>query len=390
MKNFLFVAIAALAVGLVGCQKDGGNNPEPVQPPVETRDYLIVKIANSAPAPESRVVTPPATSSSNITLRDGVIFILDASGSVIARPRLNPTQATSAGGQTISTPVATNSRVYIIGNLPTGFDETQYNNFTQIDQAVQSLSRGNQPTSYANAMVANSPSGQDQTGQPVQIAVTSAGTPGTPGAATVSLSLSPLYSRLELYSVRGATTPTATTAFTVTGVFVDSYYSQFTLTGKAAGAVKSQGQSTVFTDNIGDTGSWAAGGSPLKATPNAGGADTPNVWAYHMASADLPRLIIQLQSVTPTPPTSAGAGPNYYLTVTGYNGTQGNAVPVSFQRGRIYRIGADANGTPDTTGANSLTIDPNKLSPTPNPDNVSVRVNVTVSDWTIVPLTPQV
>jgi hypothetical protein len=199
------------------------------------------------------------------------------------------------------------------------------------------------------------------------------------------VALSPLYSRLELWDVRGNAT---VTNFTISDVFVDSYYSQFTLTGRQAGQVKYQQQSTNWTDNIGDSGSWASSGTQGSAVsnPNVDPLNPPampnrNVWAYHMAGYDVPRLIIRFSTVTSTPAPQPGA---IYLTVKGYD----NLTTPSFQRGRIYRIGADANGV--ATPATAIILDPTKLSTVPNDNYVNITARVSVSDWTIVPLTPQI
>ncbi len=390
MKKVLILAVASMAMVFASCKKETGPVPQPEPEKVEYRDFLVVKLANGAPA-ETRVFSGPgAAATNNITLRDGYIFIIDASGSVVARQALNPTAATSGAGQTITGPIATNSKVYIIGNIPAGFDVSTLTTFDAIDRAVISLSKGNQPTSFRDAMVANT------SGVAEQISVGTPSTPTTPGSATVNLAVSPLYSRLELWDVRGNGN---VSAFTVTGVFVDSYFSQFTPTGKAAGPIKYQRQSTDWTDNIGDTGNWPATGTTgnmiSSPNPNPSSVTQPqNVWAYHMAAADLPRVIVQLapgMTYTGTGTVASPTAQPTYITVKGYTAGVGTTVPASFQRGRVYRIGADATGTPYAPGSqNALIIDPTKISSVPNDDYVTITARITVSDWTIVPLTPQI
>jgi hypothetical protein len=233
-----------------------------------------------------------------------------------------------------------------------------------------SLAKGNQPRTYQEAMVANT------TGAPVNIATSTPGTPGaTPGTATANVNIAPLYSRIELVKVVGGPT---VQSFTVTGVFVDNYFSRFTLTGNAAGPIKYQRQSTEWGDNIGDTGSWpstGATGNTVSQPPIPTGGTANDVWAYHVASADMPRLIIRVESMLPAAPQAVS-----YLTVTSWNGVGANR----FERGQIYRIGNTVNNT------GALMIDPNKLAPVPNADYVNVTVNVTVDNWQIVPITANI
>jgi hypothetical protein len=380
MKKFLVLAVSAMALMFASCDKGGDETGVPEEQKNFSR--LVVRIANADPDAATRVVSPGAPATNNITVRNGTIFIIDQAGSVVGRIALDVTAAAGSTGQVITGTYAANSRVYIVGNQGSGlFDSQTLNSFDAIDRTVITLSKGNQPQSYADAMVANN------SGTPEPVALTAPSSPSAPnsGTATVSVALSPLYARLELWDVRGNAT---VTSFTVTDVFVDSYYSQYTLTGKQAGQVKYQQQSTVWTDNIGDSGSWpstsglgtaVSNPNPTPATPPA----MPNrmVWAYHMAGFDVPRIIVRFSNVVSSPTPAAGA---VYLTVKGYD----NLTTSSFQRGRIYRIGADAKGT--ATPATALTLDPTKLSTVPNDNQVSINVRVSVSDWTIVPLTPSV
>jgi hypothetical protein len=94
-----------------------------------------------------------------------------------------------------------------------------------------------------------------------------------------------------------------------------------------------------------------------------------------MASADMPRLIVKIENMQP--PAAQAVS---YLTVTGYTGVGANR----FERGRIYRIGNSLNNT------GALIVDPTKLAPVPNSDYVNVTVNVSVENWQIVPITPNV
>jgi hypothetical protein len=167
---------------------------------------------------------------------------------------------------------------------------------------------------------------------------------------------------MELTEVRGGPN---ITGFTVTGVFVDSYFPSFTLTGESSGPIRYQSQSTQFAGVMGDQpGPWQATGAAgnMVANPGAG-----MVWAYHVAAADLPRFIIRLENVQTTTGPQAGVR---YVTVTGYS-----SGITRFERGRIYQIPA-------------ITFTETQTAATPNPANVPVTVVVRMVDWIPTQLTP--
>jgi hypothetical protein len=183
------------------------------------------------------------------------------------------------------------------------------------------------------------------------------------------------------------------TSFTVGGVYVDSYYDSFTMTGGVpAGAVTyEQNQNVTFaqpTPTFGDAGPWVstnAGANPLTNPATATPPTAGSVWAYHVAAGSLARFVIHLSEVNYL--ASEDGGANYdvpktvtdrYLTVTGYvDATTGNAVAADyvFERGMIYKIGAGIDGT------GGIVFDEDDLSLTPNPEDVEVTVKVNVIDW---------
>jgi hypothetical protein len=363
-KLFLTAAIAALA--FASCTKEKNSTDNGTQ-------NLTVKITNA----ETRALQAPGTAIA-ATLSSGHIFLIDPSGNVYPQsPALVVAEATGTG-QVIAA-VPSSARVYIVGNIPsdaTGI--TSLTNIAAIQAAVSDIAT-NQGILYTDAPLIN------ETGAPVGITLVTSNT------ATASIALTPVYARLELEGVTGGTyveknasdDPTGNqsriTAFTVTGVYVDSYYPQFNYGGTGSGTVFQQLQSTVF-NGIGDPGSWVASGAPLKAAPAS-----LNWWGYNVPGAGLPRLIIALTgieyevsaddgenwAVPATPAFSSTA--TYYVTVSGYNG----GTVTSFTRGNIYQIAAD-----------KMVFSTNDLHTTPNPTTVTLTVTVTVRPWVLVPLNP--
>ncbi|MDR1671217.1 MAG: hypothetical protein LBR57_01715 [Alistipes sp.] len=345
MKKILVAVIALGAVAFASCSRDTGVKTLSGEPLLS----LNIKLEGMTDPGATRM-TEAAGQTGQLVLSNGHIFVIDPAGTVIANAVMNVTTATSAAGQTVNAAVATNSRVYILGNIPSNVDVTTLTTFERIRQTAVTISTSQQ-NNYRNAAMANT------SGQPAAITVS-----GTTGSVTVEIN--PLYSRLELNEVRGGPT---ITGFTVTGVFVDSYFPSFTLTGDSSGPIRYQSQSTNFAGVMGDTGNWVATGAAgnMFAVPAAG-----QVWAYHMASADLPRIIVRLENVTTTGTPQPGTR---YLTVTGYSGQ----APTRFERGRIYQI-------------TSLTFTDQQLAATPNPTHVPITVIVRQVDWIPTPLTPVV
>jgi hypothetical protein len=352
MKKILSAAIALSAVAFASCSKDGGEELEP------TGDVqqLVVKLDMEEPAEAAtRMTTAPGTTG-QLKLNDGHIFIINGAGSVVQHVVLDVPAASSTTGQTITTPVSSGSRVYILGNIPSTVTPSSLNTWSQIQTTVVNMQTAGQ-TDYTTAMLAN----QDSSSP---MAIQSSGT----GTASVTVPLAPLYSRMELAQVSGGPN---IVSFTVTGVFVDRYYSSFTLTGASSGSVWNQTTKTDFTGNIGDTGSWASTGAQgsAVAVPASGQS-----WTYHMASDDLPRFIVRVENVVYMAGTTQTtiAEPRY-ITVSGYSGT----APTKFERGKIYQIA-------------NLQFTENNLGTTPNPTNVTLNVKTQVVDWVPTPLTPTV
>ncbi len=322
---------------------------------------LTVKLSVST-GPATRMIEAPGTTGQlgqAVPLQNGHIFILDQSGNVVNQAAMNVAQATGTGQQ-ITGAIAPNSRVYVLANIPSSVDVTTLTSWQRIQQTVVTIS-ASQQNNYRTAALANA------SGQPAGITT---GT-GAAGTGTVTVEISPLYSRFELTDVRGGPT---IQAFNVTGVFVDSYFPSFTLDGQPSGPIHYQAQSTNFAGSFGDgppvttapnAGPWAATGTAGNMVATAGAG---MVWAYHVAAADLPRFIVRLENIQTTGGTTI-AGPRY-ITVSSYSGQ----APTRFERGRIYQV--------------SLPFTEAQLAMTPNPSYVTITAQVRVVDWIPTQLTP--
>lgn len=336
--KYAMMAVAALTLGLTSCSNDDNETPE------KAAKSLSIKIAGVTHS-GTKAIEGPGKTSGSITLTGGSIFIINHLGAITKSEPLSVTAATGSTGQVISG-IAADSRVYIIGNIPTSFDITTLHSFADIQAATSAMTA---QTDYTKAALANSD------GQAATITL------GSGNTASATISIKPLISRMELTQVKGTGN---IKGFTVAGVYVDSYYPAFTYVGGYSGTIFEQEQSTIFT-GIGDNGTWAANSSSLIANPG-----TNKVWAHNVASGALPRFIIALTNVKYI--NSAGNLEDkgsivYYLTVTGYD----SGALTAFERGKIYRVG----------GTNGIEFDEDDLGLTPNPVDIDLTLKVVVEEW---------
>ncbi len=243
----------------VSCQK-GTDGPN------DGRTQLTIKLGDGSG--NTRSVESPGLTV-GLTLTDGHIFVINNVGSVIYDVALDIAAAYGSSGQKLmdktntSDPlrVSSDSRVYVLGNIPASVNVASLSSWSQIEAATSRIvydkttPANSLNTDYTKAPVAN------ESGQPENITVT-----GSQGS--VAINLVPLYTRLEIAKITGTGN---ITAFRVAGVYIDKYYDTFTMTGgvPAAAVAWDLQQGTVFTDNIGDVGRVEGfGHSRLVGTPD--------------------------------------------------------------------------------------------------------------------------
>lgn len=355
---------AAAATILASCSKEPNTNTGDA-----SNGQVIVKLADVHPA--TRAIQAPGQEVA-ATLSSGYVFVFGPTGDFVHGETLNVTDAKSNNGQKLTAVVPSDSRVYVVGNVPGGYTTANLEAIFGSDEPIQAdvlaaMSAMSTQTDYTKAALAN------KAGTPAAITQKTPATASNPAVYVADIILTPLFSRLELVAIQGGMDEDegVITGFDVTGVYVDEYYENFTYAGKAAGNKWMQNQSTVFTGNIGDKGTWTA-----TDVNDVWIADTgsTNVWAYNVASggAVIPRLIIELKNIKYTPKGSVEEPivGTYYLTVTSYSGV------TTFERGKIYRIG--------TIGKNDFTFSKDDLGITPNPTNVELVVTVEIDEWEVV------
>jgi hypothetical protein len=383
MKTKFFMAILAVAMIFSACNTESElDNGEKT---------LFVKISNA----ESRALQLPTAPDVNneiaTAITSGTIFLIAPSGSVTQRVPLNLGNGTgdaNGTGQVINN-VPANTRVFIVGNVPAAAN-TQLQaaaTWTAIQAVVTDVTTVTGLT-YTTAPLANA-----------------SAVPNSPLPAgsnlEITVGISPVYARLELFNVTGGdfvyntTNATRITNFNVVGIYVDEYLPNFNYIGGGTGTLNEINQDLIadpaYTGSwtgLNDVtgGPWAGIGSvtvPPVAAP-AGG----NVWAYNLAAGTRSRLIIAVRDIqysvtsnyTDVTPTWTAGGDNFndgvirYLTIGGYTGAGNNP----FSRAIVYRI---ANG--------GLVFNTNHIHDEPNPITSNLTVTIDLLPWTVNLLTPE-
>ncbi len=377
MKKFSMLAVAALvSLGLASCAKDD------VKTGLGT-DVLALRINT----PASRVVET-AGASGQIQVNSGFVYIADASGTIIHEAALNYADATSTTGQLITGIPSNSSSVYIIANVskPSDTDAATLTSLKSVSLPITGQ------TNYKSVALANN-GGTEAT-------IAAPASDGLP--ATVSLTIAPLISRVELSGVLGkdnagelasdgTTTITSAhaeyvkiTGFRVKGVFLTSYYKEFTLSGASSGSQENvtSGATSFETGDLANISATNNGSGDFVARP-------AGVWAQNVVAKGLPRFIIKISDVTATGVggsavtnivNKAGeeltlSGAEFYLTMSSTNPYSGAQAPsTDFARGKIYQIA-------------ELEFNSSHLFTLPAEESLDLKVNVTLQDWSPAPVT---
>jgi hypothetical protein len=389
MKKLCFAMTALAVLAMTGCAKENAGNGGTATE--ETK--LVVKISADG-AGKMRGIESPATNSATdlqgaIDFDRSEIFIIDHNGMVVDHAPLTSDATTT--GQQYPNMVANNVSVFVVANMPA----SDYNSVTTTTSLTAAALTG-----YAASMVdLNGDDGEswktvtlaNDTGLPTAIGTMTA------GAASVSVSISPVVSRLELvqveaepYTTNSNSTPFITD-FKVCGVWVDDFFPRYTFDGRGMGSgttaqptdLMNIDQDVTALDDwaedykMGDIAEWESAGSPAVVSPDdTQTAAVTELWGYNVAADALPRLVLHITGVKYTIDGTTVlddlAGDDYYLTVTGY--TVSGAPLTAFTRAHVYRIG---------TSSNPLVFGMDDLGAVPNANTGTLTVNVSVLGWTI-------
>ena len=381
-KSFLLVA-AALVMGLASCNSETNEVVETAPKQLSVRIGGVV----GPRAIEAPGVATPGT----IQLTNAHLFVISSANTVVHYQELTigagDNQAQHPQGELVTEPVASDARIYVLGNVPSGVDVSNLTTLAAINDFAQSITTQENYREVVLANVNATPTAIVAGEQPHPTA------PGNEVDAHVLVEVNPVIARMELHSLRTPDTFDANgfriTGFRVVGVFVDSHAPSFTFGGSYSGALTQIGTNTqggVTTSNfVADvnlatydagvwTGGWEATGTPLTARPHE-----THVWAYNVAADAVlyPRLVIRLADIRFEEEDGISSGVHAqhnlgdafrYLTVTAIN-FPGGATRMT--RGNIYRLG----------GEQGISFELDDLGLTPNPVDLDLAVTVEIVEW---------
>jgi hypothetical protein len=389
MKNkFVIVALAAMA--LASCAKEQNANTSD-----EQQARVTINLKGVASAKTRAIEAPGVETEGTIILTNGQIFVLSPAGAVEYTEPLDIADAAEDGEnyQILGQDVASDSRIYIVGNIPA--ENTTLVDATSLTQIKLESAAITDQEDYTAVALAN------VDGEPILIEVTKE-IETEENLATIeaeaNVTIEPVISRIELGKVTGSE---EIAGFTVAGVYVDDWYSEFTFGGSYAGDLYVQGTEKVFpstaavtagfTTFLGDAadeeGEWdatSADATDLATNPFFAIPAEDMVWANNVNAGNLPRLIIKLTDVVflvdedldpLTDPTEQPQEDDLYLTVTGY--TVNSTAISTFEAGNIYSIGGGVDGS-------GITFGPGDTSLEPNTGEVTLEVNVDIKEWVVV------
>ena len=318
MKKHFFLAASA-ATMLVGCMDEGNNAPgfgegDPSAPLTS----LSIRLGNGSSFTRSLEGRGKTTEGTN-QLSNAHVFILDATGAGVIdyAPVFGDRdlEAIRGTGWNFPEPIPADSRVYILGNVPTDYNRTvrDLETLAAIDEFTSDIWT---QVDYNLATMAN------VDGDPVEMSASSS------GSATVSVEVAPVISRLELHSLRGGGN---INGFSVTGVFLTGYHAAYTYGGGVPAGSQPIDNSQALATNGGMTGDDMDYPAIAQGTPLTAAMTGNRIWAYNVAARTLPLLVVRLENVLIGSHLQAGP---LYLTVSSYNGM------TEFLPGKIYRISA--------------------------------------------------
>ncbi|GAE24079.1 hypothetical protein JCM10003_3961 [Bacteroides pyogenes JCM 10003] len=211
------------------------------------------------------------------------------------------------------------------------------------------------------------------------------------GDKYAEVEIAPAVSRIEIEGLE-TTATSAVQSFTLDGIYVNNFFEKFKLDDTSVGTQVqygatpgnyAQGQGLYTISNLGklfDEPASASVGNPAAVSPT--GTPDPR-WTYQVApisnNTDVNKqlqLVFKLSNLQAKPSSGITfAAGNQFITVRGFKDNLGNIVKL--EKGKIYTISkAD------------FKFDESNLSTVPNTNAVGVWLKVTVKNWQVVAVKP--
>ncbi len=397
----LFLMAAAAATILASCVE---NSVAPT--PEGGKTSISVSLSFDSSSATRALDTWSNNSSSRIisdVLDNGYIYVLDNNQIVYREeianltledgttPNTTPNTTTQILGEGLGEDgeallFPSTATVYVLANIPSNINNPA--NFMDMDElaaAVSTISYGSGTnTDYSKPAMGN------VGGTVVRLTEID----NDAKTATAAVSINPLYTRVELKGVKGKNW---VAGFDLVGVYLDNYYTGFTMTGKLVSeplydngqdpSIGDKVASGWFGDNLTTPKEWLAPGAAIGPDDDVTTTTkVENAWAYNLAAGNIPRIIVQIDNLKVFPDDSEADGEqpdedaasgdwddndNEFITVKKFKKVNGIEL-TALERGVIYQIEA-------------IEFDSTNVGETPNIKDLEVTAVVEVIDWAIQP-----
>lgn len=373
MKQMKFFAMAVAALTMFSCSKENTDAPEG-QTVGKTMQITIAK------APTGKAGGAPAAN--NATTISGDSYVLGFDGVDYASKLVyKKLVMIEAGLAATVTGVPTNTAHFaIVSNLSAtdgakivqGMTYKAYNELLFSIAEYQTIATA--PMTNSGAQTLNK---------------------DNPAVWTLTVSIAPIVSRIEVASISANDDPVVdtdeVTAFDLVGVYVNGYFTQFTMAGTQGGTqtpLVIAGADLRHADDGGAIGStvpkWSYDyyATALSARTSYSAADViggaaGDVWNYMISPAGMgamPRIVFEINNVSVNG-VALGAATSFFVTVKSFKDNRD--VPItSIDRNTIFKI-------------SDVHFDGTNLGVEPNQETVSVEATVTVLDWIPVIASPE-
>ncbi len=369
-KNLFFAALAAIAL-FASCAKDNGETTDNGK----TKN-VYMKLEK---APSVRSVADKVTDYT-VEFSSGLMYFVDAAGDIrkvftidgnpTAGSNLNITDLENGLGG-IEVP-ETSKTVYVIANLPSGFNPATAGAYSAVSSKV--LSAASQVGTITSGAIKG-----------VVLYGGAANNIDEVSTGVFEATVSPMQvcNRFEITDI-SLKTDSHITGYTVDGIYVNYFYSERGL-GVAPLATANQNYGSIAANYVSTYGFYASAGAGVfydepaaAATSGVVAAGTDKVWGYNLlAGAITPHIIIKLSNITVETGWTAPTGGTGFITVKGFNKTAGGAAIDFATGGQVF-----------TVAAGDLAFALEDVTSVPEMGSIEVKVTVELTDWIPVGVKP--
>ena len=367
MKKILLAAVAAL-FAFTSCNKDVSDDVFSN----ETKS-VYVKISGGA---ETRAVSE-AIGTKPVAFNGG--FIIFTNGTAITKTFTIGTGATDIAvadlkaGTTLAGIPDYSTNVYVFGNVPSSITINTAGSISDIQEMVV--------TAQAQA---DKTTGVDNIGLYGTGGITLSGS-----VHSATFAVKPIGARVELTDL---TASGSITGFQIDGIYINNYYPNSTLDGKIEDAIVNNGD--VVARYVGGSTAYPSALTPALYDYAASGgigvlnnkvysptATASDIWAYNVlapsdvpaaATDNAPHVIVRLSNIT----TNNGIvfTTDQFLTIRLKSGA---AILAKLEAGKAYNFASGA-----------IVFNETNLTEKPEIKTMEVECEITLADWTTVPVTP--